>query len=52
MSKITPLNFDKSLKEVYDLWNSCGPRSKKDLFYIVWYKKGIKFYEFNPKWTN
>ena len=45
MSKITPLNFDKSLKEVYDLWNSCGPRSKKDLFYIVWYKKGIKFYE-------
>ena len=45
LSKITPLNFDKSLKEVYDLWNSCGPRSKKDLFYIVWYKKGIKYFE-------
>jgi DNA gyrase/topoisomerase IV subunit B len=45
LSKITPLNYDKSLKEVYDLWESCGPRSKKDLFYIVWYKKGIKYFE-------
>ena len=45
LSKITPLNYDKSLREVYDLWESCGPRSKKDLFYIVWYKKGIKYFE-------
>lgn len=45
MSRITPINYDKSSKEVLELWNSCGPRSKKDLFYIVWYKKGIKFYE-------
>ena len=45
MSRITPLNFNKSSKEVLDLWTSCGPRSKKDLFYIVWYKKGIKYYE-------
>lgn len=45
MSRITPLNFDKSSKEVFDLWNSMGPRSKKDLFYIVWYKQGYKFYE-------
>ena len=45
LSKITPLNYDKSLTDVYDLWESCGPRSKKDLFYIVWYKKGIKYFE-------
>ena len=45
LSRITPLNYDKSTKEVFELWESCGPRGKKDLFYIVWYKKGIKFYE-------
>lgn len=45
MSRITPLNFDKSSKEVFDLWNSMGPRSKKDLFYIVWYKRGYKYFE-------
>ena len=45
MSRITPLNWDKSTKEVYDLWNEAGPRSKRDLFYVVWYKKGYKYYE-------
>lgn len=45
MSRITPLNYDKSSKEVFDLWNTMGPRSKKDLFYIVWYKQGYKYYE-------
>ena len=45
MSRITPLNYNKSIKEVYDLWESSGPRSKKDLFYIVWYKKGYKYFE-------
>lgn len=45
LSRITPLNFDKSTKEVYELWNSVGPRSKKDLFYVAWYKKGYKYYE-------
>lgn len=45
MSWITPLNYDKSLPEVKKLWDSCGPRSKKELFYIVWYKKGVKHYE-------
>ena len=44
-SRITPINFDKSTKEVFDLWNSCGPRSKKDLFYVVCYKRGIKAFE-------
>lgn len=45
MSWITPQNYDKSTPEVKKLWESCGPRSKKELFYIVWYKKGIKHYE-------
>ena len=45
MSWITPQNFDKSTPEVRKLWESCGPRSKKELFYIVWYKKGVKNYE-------
>lgn len=45
LSKITPLNFDKSIPEVQELWDKMGPRSKKDLFYIVWYKKGFKHYE-------
>ncbi len=45
MSRITPLNYNKSIKEVYDLWENSGPRSKKDLFYIVWYKKGYKYFE-------
>lgn len=45
LSWITPYNYDKSLPEVKKLWESCGPRSKKELFYIVWYKKGVKHYE-------
>ncbi len=45
LSKITVDNYDKSIKEVYDLWNSAGPRSKKDLFYVIWYKGGYRYYE-------
>ena len=45
LSKITLDNYDKSIKEVYDLWNSAGPRSKKDLFYVIWYKNGYRYYE-------
>ena len=45
LSKITLDNYDKSIKEVYDLLNSAGPRSKKDLFYVIWYKKGYRYYE-------
>lgn len=45
LSKITQLNFDKSIPEVKVLWDKSGPRSKKDLFYIVWYKKGFKYFE-------
>lgn len=45
MSWITPQNYNKSIPAVKKLWESCGPRSKKELFYIVWYKKGVKHYE-------
>ena len=44
-SKITQDNFDKSTKEVFDLWNSCGPRSKKDLFYVIAFQEGNLVYE-------
>lgn len=37
LSKITPENYDKSIPAVQELWESTGPRSKKDLFYIVHY---------------
>lgn len=45
MSRITEDNFDKSTQDVYNLWNSSGPRSKKDLYYIVAFEKGIKVFE-------
>lgn len=38
LSKITQDNYDKSIPEVKQLWVSQGPRSKKDLFYIVVYE--------------
>lgn len=38
LSKITQDNYDKSIPEVKQLWESQGPRSKKDLFYIVVYE--------------
>lgn len=45
LSVITEENHDQSISSVCDLWNSVGPRSKRDLYYIVWYKKGYKYYE-------
>lgn len=38
LSKITQDNYDKSIPEVKQLWESQGLRSKKDLFYIVVYE--------------
>lgn len=52
MSKITEENYDKSIPIVKNLWDKMGPRSKKDLFYIVAYRKGIKFYEGADKLDN
>lgn len=44
LSKITPDNYNKSIPEVKQLWESQGPRSKKDLFYIVVYTNyGLNF---------
>lgn len=45
LSIITETNFDKSIPDVYNLWCNSGPRSKKDLYYIVAYEKGYKVYE-------
>ena len=45
LSKITESNFDKSTEAVYNCWTSAGPRSKRDLFYMIWYKEGYKYYE-------
>lgn len=45
LSIITEENHNQSIKPVYDLWSNSGPRSKRDLYYIVWYKKGYKYYE-------
>lgn len=45
MSKITEDNYDKSIPPVRELWKSCGPRSKKDLFYILVFEKGYLKYE-------
>ena len=38
LSKITQENYDKSIPAVRELWESQGPRSKKDLFYIIVYQ--------------
>lgn len=45
LSRITPGNYNRSIPEVEKLWNSCGPRSKKDLFYVLVFERGYKTYE-------
>lgn len=45
MSRITPDNFNKSIPLVEKAWNSFGPRSKKDLYYMLVFEKGYKVYE-------
>lgn len=45
LSVITKDNYNKSIPEVEDLWNSKGPRSKKNLYYYLEYNKGIKVKE-------
>lgn len=45
MSRITSDNYNKSVPLVEETWNKYGPRSKKDLYYVLGYKKGIKIYE-------
>lgn len=45
MSKITENNYNRSIPAVKECWENAGPRSKKDLFYIVVTKRGYKVYE-------
>ena len=52
MSKVTQENYNTSLPIVEEAWNSYGQRSKKDIFYIVAYRKGKKFYEGCDKLDN
>lgn len=42
LSKITPDNYDKSLPQVKEFYESCGPRSRKELFYYCLFQKGYK----------
>ena len=45
LSKITQENYDKSLPVVKSFYESLGPRSKKEVFYYVYYQKGYKVSE-------
>lgn len=40
LSRITEDNYYKSIPAVKELWESSGPRSKKDLFYVAFCHKG------------
>lgn len=45
LSKIDSTNYKDSIPEVRKVWESTGPRGKKDLYYVVITQKGIKQYE-------
>lgn len=45
LSRITEDNFNRSIPAVYDLWVNSGPKSKKNLYYVVAYERGYKVYE-------
>ena len=42
LSRITQDNYDKSIPAVKECWEKAGPRSKKDLFYVLSMKEGLK----------
>ena len=44
-SRITENNYNRSIPEVKELWENAGPRSKKDMYYVVVCEKGEKVYE-------
>lgn len=52
LSKVTQDNYNKSLPIVEETWNKYGPRSKKDIFYIIAYRRGQKFFEGCDKLEN
>lgn len=45
LSKITDKNYDRSIPLVKEVWESSGPRVKKDLYYALIMKEGIKVCE-------
>lgn len=45
LSKITAENYDKSIPDVKTVWEKAGPRSRKDLFYILVFEKGYRVFE-------
>ena len=45
LSRITPDNYDKSIPEVKQLWDSSGPTIRKNLYYTLVYKEGLLVYE-------
>lgn len=45
LSKITEDNYNRSIPEVVTAWNEAGPRSKKDLYYVVIMEKGYRTFE-------
>lgn len=46
MSRITEENYNKSTQFVWDAWEKAGPRSKRDLYYVIVFERGIKQVEF------
>lgn len=44
-SRINRDNYDKSILKVKEVWDSAGPRSKSDLFYVIMYSRGVKIAE-------
>lgn len=45
LSRITENNWDKSIPKVREVWEKAGPRSKKDLYYLIITEKGLKTVE-------
>lgn len=45
LSRITEKNWNKSIPIIKEVWEKAGPRSKKDLYYLIITEKGIKTVE-------
>ena len=45
LSKITENNYNRSIPAVNEAWEKSGPRVKKELYYILVMKEGLKVYE-------
>lgn len=45
LSKVTEDNYNTSLPVVKEVWESLGPRQRKDLYYFIEFEKGYKVNE-------